>query len=242
MQKLKYGYGWLIKWVLAAILIGVGLAPVFANGIVYLISGIFIVTFSLLRVYPLLKTLKKEGLRTLNLVEIILDTILGGLLLYVGVRALQEGSSWDPGSAWGLVYKYSLVFVLIFRAIVFFYSVTFLGEKTEQPKFWAHIGLLSLGSIISVLKDFTPNWIAWMLLVIAVLGAIYLAVDGYFGYRNYRKYQAELNADKVKKVKATKVEKNVSIPSSPSADKPNDQHSILVDKKDDGNDKPTIIN
>ena len=56
---MKYGYGWVLKFVLAAILLGVGIYMVFANEVVYLITGVVIVIFSLFRVVPLLKTLKK---------------------------------------------------------------------------------------------------------------------------------------------------------------------------------------
>ncbi|MFA5380761.1 MAG: hypothetical protein WC296_02300, partial [Candidatus Izemoplasmatales bacterium] len=84
MAKTKFGYGWLIKWILAAILIAGGiLIKLFEVQVVYATTGIAIVIFSLLRVVPLLKTLKKEVLRTINLIEIIFDTIIGGLMIYV---------------------------------------------------------------------------------------------------------------------------------------------------------------
>ena len=61
MAKRKFGYGWIIKWILAAILIAAGvLMKIYDEEIVYATTGIAIVIFSILRVVPLLKTLNKE--------------------------------------------------------------------------------------------------------------------------------------------------------------------------------------
>lgn len=217
MTKPKFGYGWLVKWILAAILVGVGLTTFFKDEIVYFISGIFILIFSIFRVVPLLKTLKKEILRTIHLIEIILHTILAGLLLYVGIKALIDPAFVAAG-AWPYVFKYSIVFILVSRGIVFFYSTTFLNEKVEQPKFWAHIAVLSLGSMIAVLKDFTPKWIATVLLVISLLGAAYLIYDGFMGYGGYRHFALALNKTaKPKAVKQKPAEK--AVPETPQPEK-----------------------
>ena len=77
MAKPKYGYGWALKWVLAAILIAVGIFMVLSEDIVYIITGMTIVIFSVFRVYPLLKSLNREFLRTINLIEILISLVLG---------------------------------------------------------------------------------------------------------------------------------------------------------------------
>ena len=58
-MKSKYGYGWILKFVLAALLLGVGIYMAFADEVVYTITGVAIVLFSLLRVIPLMKSLHK---------------------------------------------------------------------------------------------------------------------------------------------------------------------------------------
>ena len=65
---MKHSYGWLLKWILAAILIAVGLTMFFEQRIIFLVTGIMIVVFALFRVVPLLRSLKKEVLRTINLI------------------------------------------------------------------------------------------------------------------------------------------------------------------------------
>lgn len=193
MGQMKYGYGWVLKFILAAILLGIGLYVIFAKEVVYTITGVAIVVFSLFRVVPLMKSLNKEVLRTINLIEIIFDTIIGGLLIYVALsRDLQNEA------VWGYVYRYSLAFFFYVRGLVFFNSVVFFGEKTEIPKFWVHIAALTLGTVIATLPDFDHSSVAIFLLVISIIGAIYLGYDGYGGYKKYREHSKELNEGKQK--------------------------------------------
>ena len=200
---MKYGYGWVLKFILAAILLGVGIYMVFANEVVYLITGVVIVIFSLFRVVPLLKTLKKEVLRTINLIEIIFDTIIGGVLIYVAASG-----SMDNSELWKEVYRYSLAFFFYARGLVFFNSVVFLGEKTEIPKFWIHILSITLGTYIAISPDFSYETVGIFLLIVSLIGSGYLGVDGFGGYKKYRQFQLELNQGKEKQ-KAVEKQKEV---------------------------------
>ena len=193
MGKLKYGYGWVLKFVLAAVLLGVGIYMVFANQVVYTITGVGIVIFSVFRVVPLLKSLNKEALRTINLIEIIFDTIIGGLMIYIALTRDLENEE-----IWATVYRYGLAFFFYVRGLVFFNSIVFLGEKTEVPKFWVHIGALTLGTVIASVKGFGYETVGLFLLFISLLGASYLGYDGYGGYTKYREYSKQLNEGKAK--------------------------------------------
>lgn len=198
---MKYGYGWVLKFLLAAILLGVGIYLQFAPDVVFTITGLIIVLFSLLRVVPLLKSLNKETLRTINLIEIIFDTILGSLLIYVAMSGKLDES--NPG-AWDLVYRYSLAFFFYARGLVYLSSVTFFEEKSEVPKFFIHIGALTVGTYVATSSDFSPAIVALFLLVIALIGGFYLGYDGYNGYKVYRKFQLELNQGKEKGISKEK--------------------------------------
>lgn|SRR5690554_90678 len=187
----KYGYGWVLKFVLAAILLGVGIYMFFAEEVVYLITGIAIIIFSLFRVVPLMKTLKKEVLRTINLLEIIFDVIVGAILVYASASGKVQGSD-----TWALVYRFALAFFFYTRALVFFNSVVFFEEKTEIPKFWAHIVSITVGTVIATWDGFSHETVAILIMIIAFLGTGYLGYDGYKGYKNYRNFQLELNDSK----------------------------------------------
>ncbi|MDY0210762.1 MAG: hypothetical protein RBQ91_05075 [Acholeplasma sp.] len=185
---MKYGYGWVLKFVLAAILLGVGIYLTFADEVVYTITGVTIVIFSLLRVIPLMKSLKKEVLRTVNLIEIIFDTLIGGVLIYIALSG-----KFDESNLWAQVYRYGVAFFFYARALVFFNSVVFLGEKTEIPKFWVHIGSITIGTYIATSSEFSYKSVAYFLLIVALIGVLYLSYDGYKGYKQYRRFQLEMN-------------------------------------------------
>lgn len=210
MSKSEIGrpsYGFALKWVLAVILIVVGVVFKFNTELVYLVTGGVVIVFSIFRVYSLMKSLNKEILRTLNLIEIVLDTILGVILLVIGIKSMNDEVTLS--NTWQIVYKYSLVFIFSMRAVIFFYSITFLGEKTEQVKFWAHLALLPLATVIVANKNFDSEWVGWLLLVISVVGGVYLIYDGTGGYGKYRLYQKALNEQKVPKQKEIEERKDV---------------------------------
>lgn len=200
---MKYGYGWVLKFILAAILLGVGIYMVLADEVVYLITGVVILIFSLFRVVPLLKTLNKEVLRTINLIEIIFDAIIGGVLVYVAAT-----DQMDSSTLWKEVYRFALAFFFYARGLVYFNSVVFLGEKTEIPKFWIHILSLTIGTYIAISPDFSYETVGLFLLVIALIGSAYLGYDGFGGYKKYRQFQLELNQGKEKE-KAIEKQKEV---------------------------------
>jgi hypothetical protein len=204
MAKAKYGYGWLIKWIVAAILLGVGIYLSIDTKVVYTITGIAIAMYSLFRVYPLMKTLNKEVLRTINLIEILLGVVLGAVMIYAGVKGLDS----DNAATWEKLFRWFLAFFFYVRGVVFFVSTTFFGEKTEVPKFIFHIIALSLGALLIMWNEFEAQTLAFLFLFISIVSAAYLGYDGYGGYSKYRKYQKILNQDKEKEAKI-KVDKEL---------------------------------
>lgn len=197
MAKPKYGYGWLLKFILAAVLIAVGIYMVVSEDIVYIITGIAMVIFSLFRVYPLLKSLNREVLRTINLIEILISIVLGAIMIYAGFT--QKDANGVLEAPWDGLYRWFLAFFLYVRGLVFFVSTTFFDERTEIPKFIFHILALSLGAAFVVLKDFDAQVLGWLFFIISIGGAGYLSFDGYGGYRKYREYSKTLNQPKTKK-------------------------------------------
>lgn len=216
MSKPKYGYGWILKWLLAALLLGVGIYMRFAEDVVFIVTGVAIVLFSFLRIVPLMKSLNKEILRTLNLIEIIFSLLIGGVLIYVA--ATQESLT----GTWEYVYRYGLAFVFYARGLVFFNSTVFLGEKTEVPKFWGHILALSLGVAIAVIPNFGPKTVGIFFLLISIIGAVYLGYDGFGGYKIYREHAKELNAEKEKQKEQQKQKE------APILDVPQDEERPYV--------------
>jgi len=205
-MKLKFAYGWLLKWILAALLLAAGiLMKIYEVDVVYATTGIAIIIFSLLRIVPLLKTLKKEVLRTINLFEIFFDTVIGALMLFVVFSQRTSVTFWIG------LYGYMLAFFFFARGLIFFVSMYYFGEKSEALKFWFHLISVMLAPTILVLTiqgiDII-HFLGWVVLFISISGGGYLAYDGFGGYQKYRQTSKTLNEDK-KVEKSPNVEKEL---------------------------------
>jgi hypothetical protein len=232
MKKLFEDYGWLLKFILAAILLGVGIWMAFADQVVFAITGFAIVIFSLFRVIPLLKTLEKEILRTVNLIEIIFDTILGVIMVYVAFTQ-TESASWDT---WLAAYKWMLAGFFYVRGVIFFTSTVFWEEKTEVAKFIFHLAIFTLAPVIVLWEDFKPETLGLLFLFISIVGAGYLGFDGYGGYSRYRqRYKSKTKKDTKEEDEEEHPEKGVP--------EPGDEKSIPdVPYGKDEKDEDTYVN
>lgn len=232
MKKLFKDYGWLLKFILAAILLAVGIWMVFADDIIFAITGFAIVIFSIFRVVPLLKTLENELLRTVNLIEIIFDTVLGALMVYVAFTQ-TESASWD---SWLAAYKWMLAGFFYIRGVIFLSSTVFWSEKTEVPKFIFHLVIFTLAPVIIMWEDFRPQTLGILFLFMSIFGTIYLSFDGYGGYSRYRqRYKAKTKKDKKEKEEKERPEKETP--------QPGDEDSIPnVPYDKDDKDEDTYVN
>lgn len=207
---------WIIKFVLAGILLGVGLFMAFSEDVVYLMTGVILVIFALFRVFPLLKTLKHEVSRTIHLFEVLITAILGGVLIYA---SLQIGSDGGNTSLWELVYRFGLGFVFYARGVIYFISTVFFNEKTKVLEFIIHLVSLSIGTAIIFSSQFDASLIGIFFLIISVIGAGILSVDGYGGYKKYR--QVMTQDDKQKNKQPNEIKDHRDIPlEDPKEDRP----------------------
>jgi len=174
---------WIIKFILAGILLGVGLFMVFSEDVVYLMTGAILVVFALFRVVPLLKTLKHEVSRTIHLIEVLVTAILGGVLIFA---SLQLGSDGGNTNLWGMIYRYGLGFVFYARGVIYFISTVFFQEKTKILEFIMHVVSISIGTAIVFNSQFDASFIGIFFLIMSIIGAAILTVDGYGGYKKYR--------------------------------------------------------
>ena len=174
---------WIIKFILAGILLGVGLFMVFSEDVVYLMTGAILVVFALFRVVPLLKTLKHEVSRTIHLIEVFVTAILGGVLIFA---SLQLGSDGGNTNLWEMIYRYGLGFVFYARGVIYFISTVFFQEKTKVLEFIIHVVSISIGTAIVFNSQFDASFIGIFFLIISIIGSAILTLDGYGGYKKYR--------------------------------------------------------
>lgn len=219
MKKLFSNYGWLVKFIGAALLIAFGLVVKFVQGsedFITILAGFIIVIAALFRVVPLMKTLHRELLRTINLIEIIANVIVGGFFLYWG---------FSGQNSLGNLFGYLIGAILYARGLIFFVSTVLLGEKTEQAKFWFHMAVLTLAVFMITRGNISPETFAWLILFVSVGIGAYLAFDGGGGYKRYRYEVAQRKATEDVKIKpvveSPTVEKKEEVPlEEPKKDQP----------------------
>ena len=173
-------YNWLLKILgCATLLVFAALVYfVFEEKIVYLLTGIAVIIFALIRLVPLIKSLKTDNAKILNSVEIVGNIVIGALLLIF---------TFTESTAMKSIYKYLLASVLYFRGLVYFITTSVFKEETDTSQFWFHIIFLTLGAVIAVIPQITAELLSVLLVVLSLLVALYLGISGGMGYANYRK-------------------------------------------------------
>ena len=198
-------YGWIVKLVGAALMIGLaifmGVKPLVAEGIVIPFIGAAIIVYSIVRLVPFVKTQKNDLVKTMNIMEITIDIAIG--LAMILVTLLVTGGL-------GVVFGYLLGLYFIMRGAIHFYSVSIGAEKSDFPLYLFHVLALVIGSYIFTSGDFTPTVLVWIILGFSVVAGGYLSYDGFKGYKVYR-YQKTLQMPDVDQAQDVIVDKVVPV-------------------------------
>ena len=200
MKAFKH-YGWIVKIIGAALLLGLALFLYFGDGegIVIPFIGGAIIIYSIVRLVPFVKTQKNDLVKTMNIMEITIDIAIG--LAMILITLLTEDGL-------GVVFGYLLGIYFIMRGAIHFYSVSIGVEKSDFPLYLFHVLALVIGSYIFTSGDFTPGVLVWIILFFSVVASGYLSDDGFKGYKAYR-YQKTLQMPKVDKVEDVIVDQPV---------------------------------
>lgn len=204
MKKLFKTYGWILKFIAAALILALGIVFRFilkddAQIFVLVLTGMVLLIFGLFRIIPLVKTLKNKTLKILNIIEVSVNIIIGFLMLYFAF--FQEGKL-------GNLYGYLLGGVFYLRGLVYFVSVVLVHEKTYPIHFWVHLAFLTLGVVIFFNGDISTDTIVWIIFALSIIVATYLSFDG---GGHYKRYRYELNPVKVKTKDKNKTKEDVIV-------------------------------
>jgi len=189
MKQFFKKYLWLFEFLGVAIILAVGIFAFVKQEIFLYIAGLALIIFGLLRVIPLVKTTKDKLLKIIYSVEIAFNVIAGVLLI---VEAGKDDYSEN-------LMRYLVGAVFYLRGVIYFFSTVIRKESTDYPKFVTHIVLITLGAIVIVTNFFKADKLAWIVLIIAIISAIFIAISGVKNYKNYR-YEM-LAKDETKKIK-----------------------------------------
>ena len=189
MKNFFSKYVWVFEFTGAAILIVFGIIiKAFPISLLYIVGMIFII-MGLFRVVPLIKTTESKVAKWMFIVEIVLNVVAGGYLIFVGTKGEDN---------LGKIFGYIIGIVLYLRAFLYFFTTIIKKEPTDNIMFFTHIVFITFGSLIIGNGGFNINVLSWFLLVLAILSALLIAFRGYGDYRNYR-FQLSIS-EKTKKI------------------------------------------
>jgi uncharacterized membrane protein HdeD (DUF308 family) len=211
MKVMFKKYLWLWEFIGVALIIGVGLVSKFVPDVLYFILGAVFIVLGLFRIIPLFKTTDDKVLRWIFLAEILIDIIVGILLIIIAINETEIKN----------ILGYLVGGVLYLRALIFFFSTTIRTETADWPQFIVHIVLITVGTWIIANGGFSINELGWVILIVSIFAAIFIA---YSGYRNYNNYRHEYAAKRI--TKKVKKEESLEAPTSEEIDVPNNVVNI----------------
>jgi len=211
MKAIKQ-YGWSIKIIGAAILVGISLFLHFNKGqdIVVSFIGAVIIIYSVVRLVPFIKTQSNDLIKTINIIEITVDIGIGLVLIVISAF-----TDIDLNEFFGIL----LGAFFIFRGGVHFYGVSEGAEKSDLPLYIFHVLALLVGSYIFTSKV-TPKELTLFILILSLITGGYFSYDGYKGYKVYR-YQKTLRMPATKE--KVDIDQDTIIPRKEEEEQPQDQ-------------------
>ena len=212
-------YRWLYLWIASAALLTftviLFLSSTFRESFVFYVTGAILVIFVIIRFIPLVKTSRENMALALNVIEMLVDMIVGILMIILTAK-LQDKKLLDT------LYPFLIGGVIYARALVYFVEISFLKTKPEKLKFFIHIALLTVGSVIMARFDnFNPNSLGFVIGVFFALSGIFTLTDGIINYNNYRKLYVKVKKEvKKEEIKPLQIENSLVI----EEDKPNQDY------------------
>jgi hypothetical protein len=213
---------WVFEFIAVAILIAVGIVANVLDFIFMYIVGLILIIFGLCRLFPLLKTTKDNLLKIIFAAEIVLNIVAGAVLIAEGTKGNAANTD---------LMRYLVGAALYVRGAIFFYSTAVRKETAEYLQFFVHLGFITLGPMIVIGKFFTTQVLGWIVLVMAVLSAVFIAIGGIKHYKNYR-YERLAKAE-TRKIMIKQEEKKNEIGIQDPASKKQDVIIPETEKKDE---------
>ena len=145
------------------------------------LTGMLVVFFGLIRLFPLVKSLKGQKARIIiNSIEMVVDIAIGALLIAFAFNA-------DLLAKYVFLYKYLVAFVLYARGTIYFVETTFLKGEAEPTKFVVSLGCITIGSVMVALENFDQDWLRIFFASACMVLALYSLIDASINFCNYRK-------------------------------------------------------
>jgi len=196
-------YLWLMKILGAALLVGLALFLRFGDGegIVIPFIGAIIILAAIIRLVPFVKTQKDDAVKTINIIEMVVDVGIGLALILITLLTTNGLGNW---------FGYLIGAFLILRGAVHFYGTSEHKEESDLLLYFFHLLAIIVGTYVVMTGDFSPAVLINIILVLSILAGGFLSFDGYKGYKNYR-YQKTLQMPDYDHAKDAPAEKRVPV-------------------------------
>ena len=179
---------------------------------IFLVTAIVVLLGALIRVVPLIKTLKKTKSKIISMVEISIHILIGLYLIFAAFNYIAQTPDED-GNFTGIarfneiMYPYILTIILYTRCFAYFWITILHEEKTDKFKFWVHMICISIAILLAALGHFLGiREIVITLAVIAIICALVIGGEAGTGYYRYRKQISEPKRKEKEKEKSKKAE------------------------------------
>ena len=205
-------YSFWVKILAAALLITLGVWLIidvntgekFSTFIVLMFTGLVAGVFAIIRMIPLMRTLKTGMGRLTCIIEIAIHIGLAAGMIFAAIAKISNEES-DFADFVYKYYRFVIAFFFYTRVVSYFICTVLCKEETDKIKFWVHIGLLTLTCVICAVA-FKGRTIAWIIAVLALCCSAFLIVEGGTGYNRYRKAIAKEREEKKEETKEESLE------------------------------------
>lgn len=174
-------YGFALKLGGAALLVALGIVLEVkieeAKDIIVAFIGATIIIYALVRLVPYVKTQGSDLVKTINIMEITVDVLLGAAMIII--QFAVEGGL-------GVALGYMLGGYLILRGMVHFFGVSEGKERSDLVLYFFHVACLIVGGIVIVSGEIDAAIFIHIILGFSIVVGGYLFYDGGKGYKVYR--------------------------------------------------------
>ena len=190
-------YKFIFKLIACAILITFGIL-IWVNkddaiGAIYLVTGIVCAFAALIRLIPLLRTLKTHRARLILFIEIVFHLLIGAYLIAAAFAhwdALKDVANVNELKGFTKfnleAYRYILVIIFFTRSFCYYWVTIRFNEETDKVRFWLHTIINALAVVLAAIK-LDPEQIVYTLIVLAFSCALVIGGEAGTGYYRYRK-------------------------------------------------------
>ncbi len=205
------------------------------------IFGGVVAVFAIYRIYPTFKYTKGAGPKVACIVEIIVDFAVGVLLVVGGFNFSDSGK--DLAEFTNKYFHYFLGLVFYLRGIVYTLCAIMFKEESTFKKYVINILCLTCGAYVFASDNFLVEALGWALVILSLISAAYLLVEGGIDYTNYRNHneQRRIKTEQKKKEKEQKKREKEAEKGEAKKDKPIEKEEKIIIPDEKGNDQKQDI-